>query len=286
MEASNARRGVMLMLLGTTLFSFNDALGKLMVSDFAVGQILAVRSLAALVVLAPLILRAGVRETFFVEEPGRHLVRVVLVAIEVAMFYWAVRYLPLAETMTIYQACPLFVTALSVPLLGERATRRQWLAVAIGFAGVLLVMRPGSAIFSWPSLVALGGTLAFALMLISTRTLRTSGAMTLITWQTIGVAALGLVTLPFGWPPLDFKGFLLLALIGVVATLAHMCVNKALSLAPAALVVPFNYTLLLWAVFFGYVIWQDVPTPLMVLGGCLIVASGFYIFRTSQAKTE
>ena len=187
------------MVAGMALFTLNDAMGKWLVETLPVPLILAVRSAAALLILLPLVLRAGFSSVFRVPDPGRHLLRIVLIIAEVAFFYLAVRELPLADVMTIYMAAPLLVTALSVPLLGEKVGFRRWIAVGVGFVGVVLVLRPGGDFLSAGTPIALAGSLTFALTMISTRSLRGAGGLTLITTQTLGVGVAGAAALPFVW---------------------------------------------------------------------------------------
>ena len=279
-------RGIAFMLLGTALFTFNDALGKWIVASVAVGQLLFIRSAAALVILLPLVHRAGWREVFVLAQPGRHAVRLALIVAEVACFYLAVRHLPLADVMSVYQATPLIVTVLAIPLLGEAVGWRRGLAVAVGFIGVLLVLQPEGGVFTAAALIALAGSTAYALMMIVTRQLRQTGALSLIIYHTLAVGAAGLLTLPWGWPAVDMTGIGYLALIGVVATAAHMCMNQGLRLAPAAVVAPYTYTSLLWAILLGWLFFADLPTPLMLLGAAIIVASGLFVLhRERQIKT-
>lgn len=275
-------RGIAFMLLGTALFTFNDALGKWMVASVAVGQLLFIRSAAAMVVLIPMVHKAGWRETFVLAQPGRHAMRLAFIVAEVACFYLSVRYLPLADVMSVYQATPLIVTILAIPLLGEAVGWRRGLAVGIGFIGVLLVLQPEGGVFTAPALIALAGSVAYALMMIVTRQLRETGALSLIVYHTLAVGLAGLLTLPWGWAEVDMMGIVYLVLIGVVATAAHACVNQGLRLAPAAVVVPYTYTSLLWAILLGWLFFADLPTPLMLLGAGIIVASGLFVLHRER----
>lgn len=279
--------GILLMLAGMLLFSLNDTLGKWLVAGFTVGQILLLRSVAALIALSPLIVRSGgfVR-TMKVERPWLHVLRVVLVVIEVACFYWSVRYLPLADAVAYYMASPLFVAALSAPLLGERLGRARWIAVVVGFIGVLIILRPSSQAFSLPALVALAGSITFAFIMLLTRRLRTTNGMTLILWQTLATLLAGAATVPFAWVKPSFIDVLLLGSLGFASTLAHMCVNRSLKLAPAAVVVPFQYSLLLWGIVFGWMIFGDNPDPVMLAGAGVVCLSGLYLLRLERQQAS
>jgi hypothetical protein len=153
-ERSARLAGIGLMLLSIFMFSFGDALGKFMVATYSVGQLLWLRACAALLVLAPMMWRH--RADFMrLERPWLQLLRVTLSTLEVAAFFLATVYLPLADVITYYLACPIFVTALSAILLRERVGWRRWTAVLVGFCGVLIALRPSTQTVSWPAVIAL-----------------------------------------------------------------------------------------------------------------------------------
>ena len=278
--------GIALMLAGCLAFSLNDTLGKWLVSTYSVGQLLLIRSAAALAVLAPFIRREGWAAFARMPHPKLQLLRVALSSLEVGLFYWVVVYLPLADVVTFYLAGPIFVTALSPFLLGETIGWKRAGAVVAGFAGVVIAMRPSTASVSWPALIALAGSLLFALLMIVTRAVRGTTDTVLVTTQMAATMALGLVTAPFGWVTPGGRDFALLALLGIVAMFAHVCVNRSLRLAPASLVVPYQYTLILWAMIFGYLVFGDAPGLLLVLGAAIIVAAGVFIFERESAAGE
>ncbi|HYH38723.1 MAG TPA: DMT family transporter [Azospirillum sp.] len=280
--AVDTRSGILMMLLGMSLFTFNDALGKWLVADYAVGMLLAIRSLFGAVLLAPLIAKAGLRSVFAVKRLPLHLVRVACVTGEVALFYWSVRSLPLADVMTIYMAAPLIVTALSVPLLGEKVGWRRWAAVLVGFAGVVLVLNPTGAFDPVPSLAALAGATIFSLGMITTRLLRDDGNLTLVSFQTFGTGIVGAATLPAVWTPPGLFDFLLLGALGVVALGGHAAMNRSLQISPAAVVVPFQYVSIVWAVVLDLVVWGTAPSLQVALGATLIIASGLFVFHREQ----
>jgi drug/metabolite transporter (DMT)-like permease len=281
-SAAENRLGILCMVTGMALFTLNDAMGKWLVETCPVPLILAVRSASALLILAPLVMRAGLSSVFGVPDPGRHLIRNVLIVAEVAFFYLAVREMPLADVMTIYMAAPLLVTALSVPLLGEKVGFRRWIAVGVGFVGVVLVLRPGGDFLSSGTPIALAGSLTFALTLISTRSLRGASGLTLITTQTLGVGLAGTVALPFVWVTPTLLELSLIGVLGVVALIAHVLVNHSLKLSPAAVVAPYQYTSLVWAMALGWAFWGDIPELPVAFGAALIIGSGLFVFYREQ----
>jgi drug/metabolite transporter (DMT)-like permease len=266
--------GIAMMLLGVLLFSLNDVMGKWLVTTYTVGQLLLIRSLAALVIVLPFVVRQGVRRTLRPERPGLQALRVLFSSGEVALFYLAVTYVPLADAMTIWLAAPVWVAILAALLLGERVDARRWVAIALGFVGVMVALDPSGASPSGPALIALFGSLLFAAMLIASRRLRGTPDVTLVAWQTIGALLMGLALLPFGWVTPSLTDTCLLGLLGIVAMGGHICVTRSLKLAEASVVVPYQYTLIVWALVFGWFVFGDWPTPAMLAGAALIVTAG------------
>jgi len=287
--------GVAVMLFGMLLFALNDAMGKFLVSTYSLGQVIAVRSIAAVIILLPIVWKAGLPKLVNVERPGLQAARVFFSTAELFCFYFAVAALPLADVMTYWLAAPIYVAALSPFLLGEKVGWRRWTAIGIGFVGVLIALKPSSASLTSAAFFSILGSAAFAFMMLSGRQLRNTPDTVLAFWQIIGAGLAGVVAIlitPSGWIPIR-SGFdlSLLALLGIVAMTAHVLVNRALKLADAATVAPLQYTLLLWAVIFGWLIFGDVPQLSIVIGAGLIVLSGLYIFfrenavKRKQAKT-
>ena len=271
--------GVLLMLLGDLLFSLNDAMGKWLVASFAVGQVLVIRSFGSFLILAPMIARQGPRTLFQVERVPLQVLRVILTTGDVALFYAAVAYLPLADVMTFYMAGPIYVAALSHFFLGETIGWRRWLAVIIGFVGVLVALRPSTAMLSWPSIFGLIGSLSFALTLILGRRLRQTSDATLVTWQTVGALVTGLILSIGDWRSMSSLDFIAMLALGVVAGCAHLMITRALKLAPASLLAPLQYSLLLWAIVLGYVFFGELPDSQILIGSVIIVLAGLFIFH-------
>lgn len=273
--------GIGLMLLGVFMFSFGDALGKYIVATYSVGQLLLLRACASLTLLSPLIWRR--RGDFLrLERPGLQLLRVILSTLEVIAFFVAAAYLPLADVITYYLACPIFVAAISATVLRERVGWRRWSAICVGFIGVLIALQPSPQTMTWPALIALGGSISFALTMLITRSLRRTPDIVLATSQFIGTFAFGAVVAPISWvtPPLHDLGLFFLA--GLISVCALLCVNRSLKLAPASEVVPYQYSMIIWAVIFGLVVFGDVPTWATLIGSLVIIAAGLYIFLREQ----
>lgn len=279
---------MLIMLAGMLMFALNDVMGKWLVSTYSVGQVVLVRSLAALLVLSPMLLRReAVRHLVHVERPWLQAARVAFSTAELFAFYFAVSYLPLADVMTYWLAAPIYIAALSPLLLGEHVGWRRWTAILIGFIGVVIALEPSAETLTWPAFISLAGSMAFCFMMMSGRSLRATPDTTLVFWQVAGAGLVGLVAAPFDWTPVTLGDLLLLGILGIVAMLAHMLVNRALKLADAATVAPLQYTLLFWGIFFGWLVFGDVPRPLMLVGAGFIVASGlFIVLRERQLRRQ
>jgi drug/metabolite transporter (DMT)-like permease len=276
-ERSGRLAGIALMLLGVFMFSFGDALGKYLVATYAVGQLLWLRACAALLILSPLIWRHR-REFLTLERPKLQAIRVVLSTLEVAAFFLATVYLPLADVITYYLACPIFVTALSALVLREQVGWRRWTAILIGFCGVLIALRPSAQTISWPAMIALGGSLSFSLLMLLTRSLRATSDVVMATSQFVGTFILGALMSPFGWVTPSAGSVALFAAAGCISITALVCVNRSLKLAPASVVVPYQYSMIIWAVIFGIVVFGDVPQPATIIGAAIIIGAGLYIY--------
>jgi len=284
-----AYAGIGLMLVGIFFFALNDALGKWLIATYSVGQLLLVRSVAGLALLVPFIKRTGWDAFSNAPRPFVQLLRPIFSTFEVACFYWALAYMPLADVMTFYLAGPIYVTAISPFILGERIGWRRWLAVLAGFAGVMIALNPSAQSLTPASMVALAGSFAFSMLMIATRLVRGTSDIVLVTTQTVGALAFGAVAAPLTWVALSWGDTGLLVLLGAVAMIAHVCINRALKLAPASVVVPYQYTTIVWAILLGYIFFGDIPAPAMLVGAAIIIAAGIYIFireaRAAKAVT-
>jgi drug/metabolite transporter (DMT)-like permease len=280
-ERSARLAGIGLMLVGVGMFSFGDALGKVLVATYPVSELLLLRAAVPLVILLTLIWRR--RATLpRLERPGLQLLRMVLSTAEVAAFFVAVVYLPLADVITYYLACPIFVTALSAMVLREKVGWRRWSAVVVGFCGVLIALQPSAQTVSWPAMIALGGSFCFAVLMIVTRSLRATPDIVLAATQFAGTFSVGLVLAPLTWRTPGLPDLGLFVLAGCISIVALLCTNRSLKLAPATVVVPYQYSMIVWAVMFGYVVFGDVPSVATIVGAAIIIGAGLYIFIREQ----
>lgn len=280
--------GVLVMLFGDFMFALNDAMGKWLVTTLAVGQVFLIRSIGAFAVLGPMIARQGTRALFEVERPWLQVTRAIITACETAIFYAAVYFLPLADVFSFYMAGPIYVAALSHVLLGERVGWRRWLAILVGFCGVLIILKPSGEL-SIGALFAIAGSLLFAFIIILGRSLRGTSDTTLVTWQVVASLGVGAaIVLVFGgWrtPTMTEWGGMLL--LGIVSCIAHLLIVRALKLAPAALLAPLHYTLLVWAIILGWLFFGEVPTVRILVGAAIVVLAGlFIVYRQKVVQAE
>ena len=203
--------------------------------------------------------------------------RVLCAAVDTFAFYYATRTMPLADVMTFYMATPLIVTALSAPLLGEKVERFRWVAVLIGFVGVLIALRPSPQMFSQAAPIALFGATTFALSQTITRELRGIHWLPLVFWQFVGGGLIGAATVPWAWTTPSLFDLGLMFLVGAVSMICFIFIVRALALARAAVLAPLQYSAILWAAILGWLIWRDAPTLPIIVGNAIIIGSGLYV---------
>jgi S-adenosylmethionine uptake transporter len=269
--------GIGLYLAGVFFFAVNDALGKWLVADFGVGEMLFIRSIGGVAMLVPIALSVGA--SLRIGGDWRvQLLRILAQTLDSYCFYYSTRYLPLADVMTFYMAAPIIVTAISALALRERVGIYRWSAVIIGFLGVVIALAPNGNAFHPASLIALLGSTSFAVSLATTRKLRDNNPFSLVTWQYIGSGLIGAVLSPMEWATPGLADLGLLLLLGVVSAACFLLITRALALAQASLLAPFQYSAILWAAILGWMIWTDVPTPRIILGNAILIASGLFVF--------
>ena len=242
-------------------------------------QILFLRNLIAMGLLWSGAAATGRPIVFKTNNPGLMVVRSLIGVVGWYCFFAGLKYLPLATVMALFFSFPIFLTALSVPILGEKVGARRWGAVLVGFSGVLVITRPGSAL-EWPMLYVLGASLSWALVAILTRKLgKTESTGTMVFYALAGFVIVMAVPIFWVWTPPSGMDLALISLAAVVGVSAQMCLIRAYAIAEPALIGPFEYTGLIWAALFGYVIWGDIPDRFTLVGTLIIAASGLYIIH-------
>lgn len=279
-------RGIAHAALGVFLFSAHDVVVKWLVADFPVLEIIFFRSLAALIPCVLFVRREGGLRALRVRRRRLLVLRGLLGVGAFGTFYLAYAFLPLADVIAIGFSAPLFVTALSGPLLGEKVGGRRWAAVVAGFFGVLIMVRPGSQVFQAAALFALTGSALYALAMIATRRLvATETTAAVIVFSNLIYITVGGVSLLYRWVPPSLGDALMLAGVGLISGCAQFAMTQAYRYARAATVAPFDYTALVWAIFFGYLVWGDLPGVGVALGAPLVIGTGLYILRREAAAS-
>ena len=272
-------RGIAAMLLAVALFAFMDAMMKHLVAHYPPMQVASMRGFASLpFVLLPIVLRGTYRRLVPVRW-SLHLLRGVLGVIMLWTFVYSVRELSLADTYSIFLCAPLVVTALSVPLLGERVDSRRWMAIGVGLAGVLVMLRPSAG--HWVTLGGLAALLSatcYSLSVISVRVLtRTDTTESMVFWVMLALAlGAGALAVP-SWEAVRIEHWPWLAGIGMIGAAGQHYITEAFRHAPASVVVPFEYTALLWGVALDLAVWGVLPGMLTLAGGGIVVAAGLYL---------
>ncbi len=268
------------MVGGVALLTLNDAILKALSERYPIGQMLFLRGLFVFVPIAILAWRAGGRRSLRVRNVGGQLARALLTISSTFLFVTGLSLMPLADAIAIVIAGPLFVTALARPVLHEHVGWRRWLAVGVGLAGVLIMLRPGTSALRWAALFPLVGAFMGAMRDVVTRELCASDSSTaILCFTTVAVTVGGLLTWPLGWQVLETRDLLAFAASGMLLGAAHFLLIETFRFAQAALVAPFKFTNLVWAVLFGFLIWGDLPDRWVVLGASIVVASGLYILH-------
>ena len=280
-------RGIAYTILGGALLTTNDAVLKWLTGDYPVGQIMFVRGMFVFLPIALLVWRAGGIDALRINSIRGQSLRAVFAFTSGFLFITGLAFLPLADAIAITFAGPLFITALAPPLLGEHVGWRRWSAVLIGFAGVMVMIRPGAGAVQWAALLPLAASLSGAFRDLMTRRMAaTETSISIMGFTNAAVVLAGLSTWPFGWVPLVPGDVGLMALSGMLVGGAHFLLIERYRWAEAALVAPFKYTNMIWAVTFGFAVWGDLPDTWTVIGVAVVIGSGLFIVRREATRKK
>ncbi|SDN34990.1 DMT family transporter [Vreelandella arcis] len=279
-------KGILFMCLGVLFLALGDAVSKWLGETHSPLQIIFFRALVSLPLIALLAYFSGGLRKLRTRRPGVHLLRGLIYTATMVCFVFGLTLLPLAEATAIAFVAPLFVTLLSVPLLGEKIDPPVLIASLTGFVGVLIVVRPGGEAFQAGALVLVGAAFFYALMMITAR--RYGGRehlWAMVFYMTTVPLVVTGISLPWVWQtpqPWHWLGFLFSGILGVGATAS---ITMAFRHAPAAIAAPFDYTAMLWAVLLGWWIWGELPDMWVWVGSALIMASGLAIAYHDRRTT-
>ena len=211
------------------------------------------------------------------------IIRPAFLICSISSLFIGLTYLPIAEATAIGFVAPLFITALSVPILKEKVGIHRWSAVVFGFLGVIIIVRPGTEFWHIASIMPLLGAFFFALFQIFTRLLSTTeNTYTTLFYTGLGGLGWSSLMVPFVWSPMLRIHFFVFFSIGIMGAIAHLCMISAFDRAEASFLAPYNYTKLLWVAVLGYIIFDDIPSLEMWLGAFIIVSAGFYVFSREK----
>lgn len=284
--ASNVSRGIVCMIVATIAFAITHALSKWLVASYPVGQVMFSRSLVGFATCAAFLLPIHGTSVFATRIPAAHWMRGLSQSVSQTFSVLAFSLMPLASAIAINFSAPLWTALVAIIWLKERAGPARWAALIIGFAGVLIVANPGLDSLTLGAIFALLNAVMLGTVTVAVRGMtRTESVKTLLIWQLATVLIFHSLLLWFGvkWPtPRDLSLFVMCGLANLVGQVFW---TKALMLAPATAVSPFFYFMLVWAAAIGFVVWNNVPTPALMAGSCIVVASGlFLLWHEAQAK--
>ena len=277
--------GIILVIVGFSLASLSDGISKLLTTSLPVLLVVWGRLVVNAALLVPTSLIKHGRKTFIPDRFWLQFLRAAMLTVSIVAFIWALSGMPLADALAIVFAYPLVITMFSPAVLGEPTNKSHWLAVIVGFAGVLVVIRPGFSSIDYHALLALLAGAGYAGTLLITRLLsRTEPPLVTLSFSLLfGALALS-ISLPWVWQPIATGQIGLLLLSGLVSAAVHLLINKAYTIAPAATLAPIGYTEIIAATAVGYALFGDFPDLVTWLGIAVITASGVYIAITKSSS--
>ena len=278
-------RGIAAIVCGVFLFSIADGFGKWFgMAGYHTTQIVFFRYLFGLLPVSIVIWHSGIG-ALRTQRPIAHIVRGIMMFMALSLFFRGLRDVPLAEGIAVAFSAPLFVTAMSAPVLGEKVGAQRWAAVLVGFVGMLVMLRPGSGAFRFDALFIIASAFCFASVMLFTRRLsRTETNASMYAYSTI---VAGLCTLPFltvTWITPEGAHLWLFMLLGVVGGIASFLMIVAYRNAPAAVNAPFDYTALIWSALWGWLIWRETPDVFVWVGASIVVSAGLFITYRETSK--
>ena len=275
------------MLLSLFMLTCSDATTKWLGADYAVGQIIFLRAVFSLIPIIIMVsLQGGIESLRIVDRRGQAW-RAFFFSVGTSLIAISMILLPIADAAAILYAGPLMIPAIAVPILGEKVGWRRWTAIAVGFGGIVIMLRPTSSAIQWLGLLPLAAAFCSSMRDIYARRLAASeSANSMMFWSAVATITFTLFSLPFGWTAPNAPDWGLFAIAGLFIGVAHYFMIEAYRLSEAAVVAPFKYSGILWAVLFGYIVWGDVPDTFIICGGTLVIASGLYILQRETKRKK
>ena len=277
--------GIGYMVVSMAIVAVQDATTKWLAGGYPVGEVIFFRSVFTMLPIAFFVWRAGGRPALRTRRPGAHGLRAGLMVCCMFLFVLALSLMPLADAVTLTFTGPMFVTELAPVLLGERVGWQRWLAVAVGFAGVVVVLRPGTGTLQLVVIVPVLAALASALRDVVTRRMGPGESPAAIMfYTTLALLGASALTLPMGWAWVTIPDLGLFLVAGVLVAAVEFLQIKAIRLAELSVILPFRYTAVLWAVLAGFLVWGHLPDAYVIAGGALVIVSGLYILHRETGR--
>lgn len=274
--------GILLMIAAVGLFAAMNMFVRLIGPAYPPLEAVFFRNTIAALIIIPFVLFSGGLKTLKTKRVGGHAFRAFAGLTSNACFFAAYQRLPLADGMVIGMSGPVFATLLAIPMLGEKVTWRRWLAIAVGFGGVLIALNPAGAV-GVGSLFALTGTLGWAVTMIFVKKLSsTESPYTIVFYYMLTGSLAATAFMPWLWVTPTPEVLVYYIGAGLVGGLAQIAMTFSLKMAPASVVSPFEYTQIAWAILFDAAIWGLSPAMTTLVGAVVVVLAGMFIFRTSS----
>ena len=275
--------GILLMAASMAVFALLDALAKTVMQHLPMFVAVYFRYFLALLFALAVVIKAGGPSLLATRHPGLQVLRGLMLLTSTWFNFIAISYLQLAQTAAISFTIPLWVCALSGPMLGEQVGLRRWSAVVIGFLGVLVIMRPGSMSFHWAMFFSLAATVAGAIYNIATRKVGGSDRAETSLFYVGLVGSLGAaLPLPWHWQTPEGLQWVMLVAMGLCGGIGHFMLIQAHRLAPASVLAPFVYTQIVWMIILGFIMFRDVPDVWTLAGAGIVIASGLFVFARER----
>ena len=276
---SRSTRGILLMVLTVLTFAIQDGFSRLLAGNYNTLMVVMIRYWVFGVFVLTLALRRpeGMRAATRSRHIWTHALRAVLLVAEICLMVWGYTLIGLINAHAVFAACPLIVVAMSGPLLGERMSPARWLAVALGCAGVLVILQPGGEVFSWPALLPLGSAFMFALYSVLTRltTLDEPSFPALFWPPVIGLVLITAIGLP-QWEAVTARDWVFLLIYGAISVLSNILLQRTYETVEASVVQPFAYLQIVFVAMIGVTFFGEVLMPHVVLGVAVVVAAGIF----------
>ncbi|MDA9665074.1 DMT family transporter [Candidatus Pelagibacter sp.] len=276
---SKNQLGFLYMFLSVCTFSIMDLIVKWS-GDYPTGQVMFFRGFFGIIPTFFLIPRERIKTFYKTKRPKEHFFRCIMGLMALVAIFIALRKLPLAIVVSLSFSAPLFITILSIFLLSEKVGIYRWLAVLIGFVGVIIITEPGIEEMNYLYLLPIIFCVGMSFVTITIRKLSSTEPIWLISiFFSIMILIASLMTIPFGWVMPNFHDFILLSLVGIMGGSANLFLTQSYKLSEVSLVAPLKYLSLIFAIIFGYLIWNEVPTTKTLIGASLVVSASLIIFR-------